>query len=222
MARLFSIQIGKPRELQPVEGDTSDKPWTTAIYKHAIEGPIWAGTLGLDGDGVADPKHHGGVDKAVCVYSADHHAHWRKDLAVGDEFGSGAFGENLTVSGLTEETVCIGDRWRVGDAELEVSQPRQPCWKLARRWKQKDFTARVQRNGFTGWYMRITQEGTIAPGDPIERIANPLPEWTLARANEVMHHRPKDREATAELAAVALLADAWREQLESRLAKLDG
>lgn len=220
MARLASIQVGKPREFQSVEGDTSDKPWVTAFCKQPVEGPVWAATLGLDGDGVAEPKYHGGVDKAVCVYSGDHHAYWRQELGLGEEFGPAAFGENFTIEGLTEDDVCVGDRWRIGDAEVEVSQPRQPCWKLARRWRIKDLTARVQRNGLTGWYLRVTQEGAVTPGDPIERVANPLPEWTIARANEVMHHRKKDRDATAELAAVDLLADAWRDQLNSRLAKL--
>ncbi|MEO1496495.1 MAG: MOSC domain-containing protein [Planctomycetota bacterium] len=220
MATLVSIQIGKPQQLQPVEGDIGTKPWTTSFFKLPVAGPVWASTLTLEGDDVADRRHHGGRDKAVCVYSADHHAYWRDDLSFGEEFGGGAFGENFTVAGLDEDTVCVGDRWRVGDADFEVSQPRQPCSKLARRWKTKDLTARVERNGLTGWYLRVIQEGAVTAGDPVERLARPLPEWTIARANEVMHHRKKDREATAELAGVELLANSWRGQLRRRLAKL--
>lgn len=221
MATLQSIQVGQPTEYQAVAGDTSDKPWRTAFYKQPVQGPVSARKLGLSGDGQADPKHHGGPDKAVCVYSTDHWAHWREALAESladpEEFAAAAFGENFSIAGWTEPDVCLGDRWRIGDAEFEVSQPRQPCWKLARRWRTKDLTLRVQQTGYTGWYLRVVREGEVAAGQPIELVERPLPEWTVARANEVMHHRKKDREATEQLAAVGLLAESWREQLQKRL-----
>lgn len=143
MPTLVSIQVGKPEHREPVEGDTSTKPWTTAFYKQPVDGPVQVAGAGLEGDGQADLRHHGGPDKAVCVYSAEHFAYWRDDLGFGEEFGGGAFGENFTVAGLDESSVCIGDVWRIGNVELQVTQPRQPCWKLARRWRLKDLTARV-------------------------------------------------------------------------------
>ena len=217
MPRLISIQIGQPRDYEPVEGDTSDKPWRTAFYKEPVAGPIQAKRLGLEGDGVHEVEIHGGVDKALCVYSAEHWPHWREDLGLGDEFGPAAFGENLSIAGLTEADVCLGDRWRIGAAEFEVSQPRQPCWKLARRWKTKDLTLRVQQTGYTGWYVRVVTEGALEAGQPIELVDRPEPDWPLARANRVMYELKDDREATAALISVGVLSESWKEQLKKRL-----
>lgn len=216
MPNVTSIQIGQPQRYEPVEGELSTKGWTTAFFKRPIDGPILVGRLGLEGDQVAETRVHGGPDKAVCVYSANHFPHWRADLEE-PTLGPAAFGENFTVSGLTEEAVCLGDRWRIGTAEFEVSQPRQPCWKLARRWKTKDLTLRVQRTGYTGWYLRVVTEGIVTPGDELIVTGNPLPEWTIQRANEVMYDLADDRNATAELAAVEPLANSWKRQLFKRL-----
>src|ERR1700680_3683799 len=132
---LYSIQIGTPKSYGFEEAvNTHDKPWTTGFFKTPIEGPVFVGTTNLAGDGQADLINHGGVDKAVLAYSADHYPKWRDELHIPD-MPFGAFGENLTISGLTEESVCIGDIFRVGSVKFEVSQPRQPCWKLARRWR---------------------------------------------------------------------------------------
>lgn len=215
--RLQSIQTGQPREYGPVADDTSDKPWTTAFFKQLVTGSVRVGPHGVEGDAVADTRVHGGEDKAVCVYSADHWPYWRERLGLADEFGPAAFGENFSVAGMTEADVCLGDRWRIGDAELEVSQPRQPCWKLARRWRVKELTLWVQQTGYTGWYVRVTREGTVTPGDTIEVVERPLPEWTIERANRVMYELKDDREANAELAAVGPLAESWKRQLLKRI-----
>lgn len=219
MPSLVSIQTGQPQRYEPVEGEASTKGWTTAFFKTPVLGPIAAGPTGLEGDQVAETRVHGGRDKAVCVYSADRFGHWRGDLGLSeDEFGPAAFGENFTVTGLDESSVCLGDRWRIGTATFEVSQPRQPCWKLARRWKTKDLAVRVQQTGYSGWYLRVVEEGTVTAGDAIQVFQNPLPEWTIARANEVMYDGQGDRDATAELAAVEPLAGSWKRQLSKRLA----
>lgn len=218
MSRLASVQIGQPQRYEPVEGEASSKGWTTAFFKTPVVGPIAVGPLGLEGDQVAETRVHGGPDKAVCVYSSDRFSHWREDLGLSeDEFGRAAFGENFTVMGLDESSVCLGDRWRIGTATFEVSQPRQPCWKLARRWKTKDLTLRVQQTGYTGWYVRVLEEGTVTPGDAIVIAESPLPEWTIKRANKVMYDLKDDAEATAALAAVEPLAGSWKRQLEKRL-----
>ncbi|MEO0528950.1 MAG: MOSC domain-containing protein [Planctomycetota bacterium] len=217
MPSLVSIQIGTPQRYEPVEGELSKKGWTTAFFKSPIARPVAVGRLGIEGDEVAEKRVHGGPDKAVCVYSADRFPHWREDLGE-PELGGAAFGENFTVAGLNEETVCLGDIWRIGTAEFEVSQPRQPCWKLARRWKTKDLTLRVQQTGYTGWYLRVREEGLVSPGDEIERVDQPLPDWTIARANSVMYDMADDHDATTELAAVGPLADSWKRQLLKRIA----
>ena len=128
---LLSVQVGMPTVLGVVGStDPANRPWTTGFIKGPVAGPVWAGSLNLTGDGQADRTNHGGPDKAVCVYPADHYEFWRHDLGLPD-IPLGAFGENFTVAGLGEADVCIGDVWAVGDAVFQVSQPRQPCWKLA-------------------------------------------------------------------------------------------
>jgi MOSC domain-containing protein YiiM len=132
-AVLYSVQIGTPKNYGFEDAvDAHDKPWTTGFFKAPIEDPVFVGTTNLVGDGQADLKNHGGIDKAVLAYSADHYPKWRDELRMPD-MPCGAFGENLTIVGLSEESVHIGDIFRIGTATFEVSQPRQPCWKLARR-----------------------------------------------------------------------------------------
>lgn len=214
--RLLTLQVGLPKDLG-VEGapDPMDRPWSTGSFKAPITGPLWLGTTNLAGDGQADPKHHGGPDKAVCAYPAAHYPAWRAELALPD-FPFGAFGENFTLKGITEETVCVGDTYGVGEARVQVSQPRQPCWKLSRRWRVKDLALRVQATGRTGWYFRVVAEGNVAPGSPLILLERPFPEWTIARANRVMHESRHDRAAAATLAACRLLSANWRETLAQR------
>ncbi len=125
----------------------------------------------------------------------------------------GGFGENLTIAGQTEATVCIGDRYAIGNVVLEVSQPRQPCWKLARRWRISDLPKRVIRTSRTGWYLRVIQPGTIAAADEIQLLSRPHPEWTLVRANQVFYLKGGQTPERSELAGLPELADAWREEL---------
>ena len=128
---LVSIQIGLPKSLGREDAiETHDKPWTTGFFKTPAAAPIFVGRTNLTGDGQADLKHHGGVDKAALAYSADHYPKSREFLSLLD-MPHGAFGENLTIAGLCEQTVHIGDIFRIGPVVFEVSQPRQPCWKLA-------------------------------------------------------------------------------------------
>src|SRR5262245_26402280 len=166
----------------------------------------------LVGDGQADLVNHGGPDKAVLAYSADHYPAWRAELCLA-EMTFGAFGENLTLANLTEADVCIGDVWRVGEVLLAVSQPRQPCWKLARRWKVKDLPARVVESGRSGWYFRVVREGDLEAGCAVELVERPSPTWTVARANRVMY---QDRHESTVLAAVSGLSQSWREGLTRR------
>src|ERR1700746_2504362 len=137
-AMLYSIQLGTPKNYGLENAiDPHDLPWTTGFFKTPVEGPVFAGSTNLSGDGQADLKNHGGIDKAVLAYSADHYPKWRDELWIPD-MPCGAFGENLTIAGWGEESVCIGDIFRIGPVIFEVSQPRQPCWKLARRWRRHE------------------------------------------------------------------------------------
>jgi len=215
--RLLSIQVSLPRAYG-FEGapDPMDRPWTTGFFKEPLAGPIHVGLTNLIGDGQADLVNHGGPDKAVLAYSADHYAGWRMELGKPD-LPFGAFGENLTVAGLTEQDVCIGDIWVFGQIRFEVSQPRLPCWKLARRWRIKDLTARVERTGRSGWYLRVLSEGLLDAGETAHLEVRPYPDWPVARASKLWLHDKGNRKDAASLAALPPLAGSWKEMLAGRL-----
>lgn len=219
-ARIVSVQVGMPRG-HGAEGaaDPMDRPWVTGFFKAPVAGPVRVGATNLEGDGQADLRVHGGPDKAVLLYAAAHYPAWRGEL--GAEMPFGAFGENLAVEGMTEQTVCIGDVYDAGTARLQVAQPRGPCWKIARRWKMRDLSARVQRHGRTGWYARVLRQGVLQAGDALTLVERPHPEWTVALALELL--RPGNgREAeAAALARVPALAESWRAVIQYRLAHGD-
>ncbi len=204
---LESIQIGQAQDY----GD-----WVTATYKYQIEGPVIVGTLGLNGDEVADHKNHGGPDKAVLAYSVDHYPYWRQEAQNRDWTG-GAMGENLTIAGLDETSVCVGDRWRIGtDVVAQVTQPRQPCWKQAKRWGIKDLVVQILDTGRTGWYLRVLTEGALSPGDELTLVARPHSDWTIARANQVMHFDKTNSDLARSLANLPELSGSWRRDLARR------
>ncbi len=212
-SRVISIQVGLPRQLGNANSATrADGPWFSGIGKVPVVSSVWVGPTNLTGDGQADLENHGGPDKAVLVYHAGHYSRWRAELQRPD-LPYGGFGENLTVTGFSEENVCIGDIYGLGPVRLQVSQPRSPCWKLARRWQVADLVARVQATGRTGWYSRVLTEGSIEPGLPITLLERPYPQWTVALASRIMARRTHDRDAAAALAACGLLSRSWRETL---------
>ncbi len=212
--RLISIQVGLPRQLgREGASEVFDRPWTSAIFKQPVTGPVWLGREGLAGDGQADRKHHGGPEKAILASASEHLPYWRQTLDE-PELGAGAFGENLLLAGAVEADVCIGDVYTLGSARIVVSQPRQPCWKQARRWRRKDLALLMQRSGKSGWYFRVLSEGDIEAGQTLALIERPHPTCTVARANQVMHGRPIDRAGAGELAGVEALAAGWRRHFE--------
>src|SRR5262249_31091161 len=151
--------------------------------------------------GQADLVNHGGPDMAVLVYAAAHYPAWREELKQ-PQMPYGGFGENFTVTGLTEADVYIGDVCAVGAAKVQVSQPRQPCWKAARRWRLKELPKRIIETGRSGWYFRVLQEGVVEAGMSVELVERPCPSLSVVRANHIFYHGQDDREATAELAAL--------------------
>lgn len=219
MASVASIQVGGPREYG-AEGaeDPMDRPWFSGFVKEPVAGPVMLGTINLDGDGQADRVHHGGVDKAVLCYSAAHYPGWREELGR-PEMAFGGFGENFTIDGQAEADVCIGDVYRVGGAVVQVSQPRQPCWKLARRWRIRTLVVTTQDSGRTGWYLRVLETGLVAAGDALAILERPNPGWSVARANRVMHVDKSDLEAAAALAALPELSGNWKATLGNRAAR---
>ncbi len=213
---LWSIQVGLPDQFpqEPVEGP-GDQPWTTGIFKRTVAGPVQLHRLNLEGDGQADLVHHGGPDKAVCAYPSEHWFYWHGILPP-HQLTGGAFGENFTLQGLTEEDVCIGDIYSVGSAVVQVSQPRQPCWKLARRWHRKDLALQVEQTGFTGWYFRVLQEGLVETNAVLRLLERPCSEWTIATANHIMHHERHNPTAAEHLSRCPLLSASWQQTLRQR------
>jgi MOSC domain-containing protein YiiM len=210
---LTSIQIGRPRTVgMPGAEDPIERAFRSAIWKEPVAGRIRVGTLGLEGDAVANTRVHGGPDQALLMYAGSHYPLWRAEWNR-DDVAPGAFGENLTVSGLREADACIGDVLAVGSATLQVTQPRQPCATLARRHQVRDLIAVVQGNGRTGWYLRVLQEGSIEPGEQLRLEARPCPEWTVRRAALAMLHRKESPEEARALGRCPALSRGWRERL---------
>jgi MOSC domain-containing protein YiiM len=204
---LLSVQAGMPRTYQ-----NNGEAWTTGFFKTPLAGSVYVDWLNIEGDEQADKEHHGGVDKAVLAYSADHYQVWEHELEVAMTLGG--FGENLSIQRFDESSTCIGDRLRIGEAIFEVSQPRQPCWKLARRWNNRLLKKLVVQTGRSGWYLRVRQTGMISAGDAVVRLTRPQPEWTIARANAVFYRGTQALKD--ELARVSELSNDWKQELRGR------
>ena len=214
---LLSLNIGVPRTFGDVDAfNPMLKEWTSGILKEPVVGPVFLGRVNLVGDRQADHENHGGPDKAVNAYPGEHYSHWQATLGI-ESMPHGAFGENFTTSGLLEGNVCIGDVFQVGEALVQISQPRQPCRKLARRWQVKDLAAQVQETGRTGWYFRVLREGVVEAGMSFSRVEQAEAKWSVTEANAVMFHRKDDLAAASSLASHPALSESWRQSLLQRV-----
>lgn len=199
------IQAGKLKDV-PYDG----KPWTTAIYKTPI-----AGSVAVDRFGIAGDEHTGSgrdPERALCCVPTRHYGYWRAYFR--EALPLGVFGENLTLEGLAEEDLCIGDVLRCGGVVMQVSQPRMPCYKQARRIGQPDFVKLILQTGKLGFLTRILESGTLETGDALELVERPHPEIGLPFVMRALQ-RP-DEKAAAELAALPLLANEWRERFAAQ------
>ena len=206
---LTTLQVGQTSALR-----SGGKVVPSAFVKCRVVGPVWLSELGLGGDEQADLKAHGGPDKAVCVYPGEHYAYWEERLA--RALPEAAFGENFTTRGLTENTVHIGDIFEVGEATVRVSQPRQPCFKLAARHEEPKLALWVQETGRTGFYLRCLEPGWVAPDQTVTLVERSPHGVTVAEANRVMYHDKDDAAGTERLLAVPELSGSWRKTLEKR------
>ena len=217
--RIVSLQVGLPRTTRTADG----REWRTAIVKAPADGRVRLGPENLDGDFQANRKHHGGPDKAVCGYSAEHYPGWRRLLGIDLPFG--AFGENVTVEGMTEDAVCIGDVFATAPAGagvlVQVSQPRQPCANISKRWDRPDLPRRMEESGRTGFYLRVVRQGDLAAGDALVLAERPHPGWTLERCNALMYgdgiSSGTEREEIAALRALDALSAEWKRILGRKL-----
>lgn len=213
---VYKLYSGKVKKLgDPNATNPMEREWETGMFKDETTKKLWLTKTGLQGDEVADKKNHGGPEKALFAYSIKHYEYWRKDLR-DDSINVGAFGENLAVKNMDEKTVCIGDTYQLDEAIIQVSQPRRPCWKPARRFRVMDFALRIQNSGLTGWYYRVLKEGYIESGSQFQLIERPYSRWTIEFANDVMYNKG-NMELTEELANCNLLATNWKQTLSRRL-----
>jgi MOSC domain-containing protein YiiM len=211
---LQSVQVGRPQRYGAPDA------WETSFFRTPSMQPRWLYTTHLDGNVQADTKNHGQPNQAVLLYAAAHYPLWRIELDQ-PEIGPGGFGENFTVQGLSEQTACIGDIYAIGEAQIQVTGPRYPCWKIERRWGIAGLTDRVAATGRTGWYCRVAREGMIEPGTTITLVERPYPQWTIALTNDFGHFRNKDIATAQALAACPLLNEFWQKLVVRRAAGRD-
>lgn len=193
----------------------------SAFAKNPVEGERKITREGIEGDQQADRKHHGGPEMAVHLYPLDHHEFWRGAL-MGHELldQPGAFGSNLAVRDIDEAKVCIGDRFRLGSALLEISQPRQPCWKIEHRFQRKGMIAAIIETGRCGWYFRVLEEGSAQAGGRLERIEPGHEGWTVERVFKGLFQPGATRDELESIAALEHLSPGHRARAEKRLSAL--
>jgi len=217
--KLVSVNTGMPREVI-----WHGKSITTGIYKEPVDGRVVLRTLNLQGDGQADLTVHGGVDKAVYCYAAAHYAYWRKQLS-GRKLPAGMFGENLTIDDFTEDSVHLGDRFSVGTAEVVVTQPRLPCYKLGVRFESDDMVKRFLASGRTGFYVAVEREGDVGVGDEIKVVArdgNAVPVSEITRLYVAKRWGHDDVVVLQRALQVRSLPASWKGYLRNRLQARNG
>lgn len=207
---IISINVGKPIQVQ-----FNNKEISTGIFKRPSDEALFLSRLNFEGDGQADLVHHGGREKAVCVYPYEHYPFWEKEL--GRALDYSAFGENLTTRGLLETEVCIGDIFQLGEAVVQVSQPRQPCFKLSVKYGAPDMPLKVQETGFTGFYFRVLQEGLVSKSDGLIRTHCHPQGITVSYANRIMHCEKDNLEGIKQMLEVEELSENWRKTFLKRL-----
>ncbi len=209
--KLLSVNLAMPRAV-----DYKGRSVMTGIYKEPVAGPVQLHHEGLEGDGQADLKVHGGPDKAAYAYPIEHYAWWQEQLGRGP-FPHGQFGETLTVQGLLEHELGIGDRLRIGGALLQVSQPRTPCFKLGIKMSLEDFPRRFQDSGRVGFYLRVLEPGPVCPGDGIEIVSRHEPWHSVQELWRWSHLERNNRDAARIALELAPLAQSWKDKFAQRL-----
>ncbi len=213
--QVIAISVSPPKRID-YRGDTFE----TGIFKQPIHGRVMIRTLNLDGDGQADLTVHGGVDKAVYAYPHEHYATWTAELGR-EAFPFGQFGENLTVSGLLEDHVCVGDVYQVGAAILQVTQPRVPCYKLNARMDLPQFGKIFLKSLRTGFYLRVLEEGEVGAGDAIHLIQADPVRLSIRAMTALYYFDQANVEAIRQAITIEAMNAGWRDGFRELLAKAD-
>jgi len=209
--KLLSVNVS-----QLTTVDYRGRSVATGIFKAPVAGRVMARRMTLEGDRQADLSVHGGADKAVYVYPSEHYMTWTQELGQND-LPMGQFGENLTVEGMLEETVHIGDTFRVGSALLQVTQPRVPCYKLGLKMGSARFPKRFLASYRTGYYVRVLEEGTVGAGDSIERIGTDPERITIPQAVRLAFFEQDDVPALKKVLRIQALSQDWRTMFQEQL-----
>jgi len=208
--KLVSVNVGLPQRFE-----VNGKEIVTGIFKEPVAGRVAVRAINLDGDKQADLTVHGGPDKAVYAYPTEHYDYWRKELP-DDKLPWGVFGENLSVEGLREDKLNIGDTLRIGTAELAVTQPRLPCYKLAFRFGRPDMVKRFLHSCRTGFYLRVLREGEVAAGDTIELLSRDSNNVTVADITRLYAFEKDNRELMQRALDLPALPESWRDYFREK------
>ena len=212
MARVLSINVGRAREF-----DYSGRPAKSAIWKSPVAGRIAARGVNLEGDDQADRKAHGGPDKVVYAYAIEDLRWWEEKLGQSVQYGE--FGENLTTEGIAVNDALVGERWEIGTAVFEVSEPRIPCWRLGVRMNDQLFPRRFTEALRPGTYLRLVDEGDVGAGDEIQVVGRPDHDVTI---RDIFRIYTRDRGEVERLLAVPRISESWREWAENWLRRAKG
>lgn len=212
--QVVSLNVALPRIVE-----YHGEPVATGIFKEPVAGPVMLRTLNLDGDRQADLSVHGGVSKAVYAYPSEHYEFWKKELP-DMTLPYGMFGENFTTAGLFEDEVNVGDRFRVGQAELMATEPRLPCYKLGIKFGRSDIIKRFLQSRRTGFYFAVTKEGAVKAADDIELLSRDDNQITIADITRLYAFEKNDVEGLRRVLKVKALSESWRGYFQNHLQKL--
>ena len=213
--KIISLNVGLPRIVE-----SNGEPVTTGIFKEPVQGPVMARTLNLDGDRQADLSVHGGITKAIYGYPVEHYEFWRRELPDMD-LPYGMFGENLTTEGLTEAALNVGDCFRVGEAELMVTEPRLPCYKLGIKFGRSDIIRKFMQSRRSGFYFAVVKEGIVKAGDEIQLLNRDANNITIADITRLYAFEKDDWDMMRRAAKLEALSESWREYFLKQLQKLE-
>jgi MOSC domain-containing protein YiiM len=217
--RLLAVSVGTPKEVPYVDRKGRQKTTISGIFKSPVDGRVMLRHNNLDGDGQADLEAHGGPDKAVYVYARENYDFWATELGRDDFAEAGQFGENFTVEGMSDEDVCIGDRFRLGGSLVEVTQPRVPCFKLGILMGIDNFQKRFAEQCRTGFYLRVLEEGEVGAGDAIERAGLGAVRMSVRDVMHLLYFEPDNIEGARKALKIDAMSPGWRGSFEERVSK---